>query len=106
MKFTSIIISPSKIINFFIFFLPISFVIGNAAININILLIQILFLLFFSKLYFVYFKIKKNLIITLLFLLLFLLNILYSVNTNVSLISFLGILRYGLLLLNFHLLLS
>jgi O-antigen ligase len=82
---------------YLIFFLPISLIIGRAAININIVLIDILFLIFF------FFKkidlkkiVKKTLILIFLFLLI---NNLFSLHTDLSLRGTLGIIKHILLFL-------
>ena len=82
---------------YLIFFLPISLIIGSAAININIVLIDIIFLIFF------FFKkidlkkiVKKTLILIFLFLLI---NNLFSLHTDLSLRGTLGLIKHILLFL-------
>ena len=89
-------------LDWIMYFLPISMIIGNAAININCVLIIILFLINISN------KsdlnaLKKPIINIFLFIffLFFLLNIYFSVNQKISLISFFGILKYVFLVLAF-----
>lgn len=85
-------------LNWAIFLLPVSMIIGNAAININCLLISLLFLanIFKKKISLV--NINKINIIFFLFFSFFLLNIYLSVNQKISFFSFLGIIRYVFLL--------
>ena len=80
-----------------IFLLPISIIIGNAAININCLIISVLFgvNVFVKKINLIE-NIKKKFLLFL-FLLFFSLNIYFSINLQISLISFIGIIKYALL---------
>ena len=81
-------------LNWAIYLLPISMIIGNAAININCLIIA---LLFFTNIYVKKINLmntNKTKIVIFLFFLFFLLNIYFSVNQKISLISFLGIIKY------------
>ena len=80
-----------------IFLLPISIIIGNAAININCLIIIILFCvnIFVKKVNLI--KNTQTKILFFLFLLFFSLNIYFSVHLQISLISFIGIIKYALL---------
>ena len=87
----------TNIQKYLIFFLPISLVIGSAAININIVLIDILFLIFF------FFKkidlekiVKKALIFIFLFLLI---NNLFSLHSDLSLRGSAGLIKHILLFL-------
>ncbi len=77
-----------------IYLLPISMIAGNAIININCLFISILFLVnvFNQKNYLTNFT--KIHFLWLIFFLFFFLNIYFSTNQIISLISFIGILKY------------
>jgi O-antigen ligase len=82
---------------YLIFFLPISLVIGSAAININVILIDTLFLIFFflKKIHLAKI-VKKVLILIFLFLLM---NNLFSLDNQLSLRGSLGFIKYVLLFL-------
>ena len=79
-----------------IYFLPISMIIGNMFLNINVLLIDSLFVyLFFKEKIFI--KYKKLLFFFLIFASLLLVNIYFSVNYFLSSKAVLGLLRYYIL---------
>tara|TARA_B110000003_G_scaffold275873_1_gene319868 strand:- start:189 stop:1466 length:1278 start_codon:yes stop_codon:yes gene_type:complete len=78
-----------------LFLLPISMIIGNAAININCLIIIFLFLFnVFKKKNLDNLKKPKAIIPLLILFFFFLLNIYFSVDQKISLISFFGIIKY------------
>ena len=83
-----------------IFFLPVTFILGNFALNVNIILLSIIFLFFFKKI-----KIKVNprfISIVLIIFLFLLINILQSRNIKISLSSFFGFLSHFILMLSLY----
>jgi O-antigen ligase len=85
-----------------IFLLPISMIVGNAAININCVIIALLFLLNTTNKKNLNFLKRPKIIISLfIFVLFFSLNIYFSVHPKISLISFFGIIKYIFLVLAF-----
>ena len=88
--------------NFFldklIYFLPISMILGNAAININCLIIILVFFTnIIKKNNFDFIKKPKTNFIILLLTLFFIINIYFSVDVKISLISYMGVVKYMLL---------
>jgi len=81
-----------------IIFLPISLILGNFALNINILSIILSF--FVEKFEEIKFKIKLDHIIIFLFLFFSIFNILLSTDVLLSAKGFLGILKHGLLFMS------
>ena len=101
------LLEENKINNYFfldklIYLLPISMILGNAAININCLIIIILFLInVFLKKNFIISNEFKNYFLLTLFLIFFIFNIYFSVDQKASLVSFIGIIKYMLIVLAF-----
>ena len=81
-----------------IYLLPVSLILGNAAVNLNSLIIIInLILIFFKK---ELFKNYQNIfLIFSFFLIIIIFNVIFSENIELSIISSLGLLRYFLLML-------
>ena len=90
----------AKLFEKLIFLLPISLILGNLAINLNIFLIILSFLFEkknkFNKLFF---KNKNQVIILLLTITFFLINIIYSTDIFLSIKGILGVLKYFLFFL-------
>ena len=87
-------------LNFIIFFIPISLIIGNLVLNVNVVLANIIFLFLLLKKK-IKLEISKFLIIFILFFNLYLiLNIFLSADSQLSLISFFGLMRYQILALS------
>ena len=78
-----------------IIFLPLSLILGNFALNINILSIILSF--FIAKFKKIKFKIKLDHIIIIFFFVFCIFNILFSTDVLLSIKGFLGILKHGLL---------
>jgi O-antigen ligase len=93
----------SKINNYyfldvFIYLLPISMILGNAAININCLIIIINFFVnIFLKKNFNFSKKFKDYFLLAIFFVFFSFNIYFSVDQKASLVSFIGIVKYILI---------
>ena len=81
-----------------IYFLPISMILGNAAININCLIIILVFFTdIIKKNNFEFIKKPKTNFIIFLITLFFIINVYFSVHVKISLISYLGVIKYMLL---------
>jgi len=87
-------ISIDKFLLIILCLLPITIMIGKAALNINLLIFDILVIFYFFKnKNFFQIKITKNFITTLSIIIFFLVNILLSSNIELSLRGFLGLLK-------------
>ena len=88
-----------KVLKLLIFFMPVSLILGNAVLNISSLIIILLLfcLVMLNKKFFLNYK--KIFIIFLFFFILLLLNIIFSINQSLSIISTLGIIRYFFLMI-------
>lgn len=85
---------------FLIFLLPVTLILGNFALNVNIILLSIFFLFLFKK---EKIKINSSFIIIILIIFLFLLiNIFQSHNVKISLKSFIGLLSHFILMLSLY----
>ena len=74
--------------------MPISIMIGKAAINLNLFFFDLLVIfLLFQKKIFADIKISKNLILTFIFLLIILINVILSVKINLSSLALLGLVK-------------
>ena len=95
-------ISRLKLLDFLkisLYFIPISLILGNAAVNINsFIAIVILGLIFFFNSH-SFDNYKKIFLIFLLFFFIIILNILFSEGIKHSLISALGLVRYFFLMI-------
>ena len=81
-----------NVLKYLIIFVPITIMIGNFLLNINIILIDLIFLLFLSKKKIL---LKKKIYLILLFLsTICIFNIFYSSNINLSIQGSLGLLKY------------
>jgi O-antigen ligase len=88
-------------LKFFLFFLPVSVIIGNSAININCFIIIIIYLLIFFSQKGIFSKYKKIFYIFIFFISLSLINIYFSDYKDLSIISTSGILRYFIVMMAF-----
>ena len=86
-------------LEFLIYLLPISIVIGNSAINILTFIISTIYLLLILNKKIDYKEYKKFNLIFLCLSILFLINIFFSIDQHYSIIKFLGIVKYYLLMM-------
>lgn len=87
-------INLNKVLIVLLCSMPISIMIGKAALNFNLFFFDILVIFFLlKKKIFSNIKISKNLILSLIFLAIMLMNIIFSVNLDLSFIAILGLLK-------------
>ena len=87
-------------LDFLIYLLPISILIGNSAINILTFVISIIYLLLIFKKKIDYLEYKNFYLIFLCISIFFLINIFFSTNQYYSFIKFLGIAKYYLIMMS------
>ena len=83
-----------KILKILFYLIPISLIIGNAALNINtaFIIINLIFISFFDENF--YTKYRKIFLLFLFFFILLFINFFFSISKINSLIASLGIIRY------------
>ena len=87
-------INLDKVLLILLCLMPISIMIGNAALNLNLIFFDLLvILLLFQKKIFTNIKISKNLILAVLLSLIILINVILSVKIDLSSLAFLGLLK-------------
>jgi len=102
-NFKKIFFLNSNLFNYYeflIFFLPITAILGNFALNVNIILLSIIFLYFFKKEKIIINSRFRN--ICLIIFLFLLVNIFQSYNLLMSLSSFIGFLSHFILFLSVY----
>ena len=89
-------------LDYFLLLVPFSIIIGNFAINLNLIIISLILIinLFFNYYYF-YFN-KQQIFLTISFFIILGLNIYFSEQRNVSFLKFLGILKHILFFISIY----
>ena len=87
-------------IDFFAYFIPISMIIGNLFININSLICVFLFIFFIFENKKIYTAYKKYFIFFYILLIAIIINLIFSFNFKLSLVSSFGFIKYYLLFLS------